>query len=274
MATEAGTKYLRSFGIGLKAGMEYRVNFYFSVASAVSPVVIQTVLWIALYRPGTAGAAGSMFGFTFAQMVAYTVIAQLTGRLVRTGFEYEIAADIKSGTLDRYLVKPIGYFGFRLFAFLGDKVVQLGFMAVLLALAVAVLRLGLGFTTDAANVAGFVAGLPVAFLLNFLVFWCVGMSGFWLVEIGFLYEAARIVILAAAGGIFPLQVLGPRIADVLRFFPFWFTVQFPTELLSGRVDPHDIPGSFAVASGWIMLLAVLAWWLWRRGLRRFAAVGS
>jgi ABC-2 type transport system permease protein len=193
---------------------------------------------------------------------------------VRTGFEYDINEDIKGGGLDRYLVKPMNYFGFRLSAFLGDKGIQAAFMAILLAASVAVLAFVLGFPVALGAILAFAVSLPLAFILNFLIFWCVGMAAFWLTDIGFLFEAVRIVIISAAGGIFPLEVLGPGPAAFLRLLPFRFTIQFPTELLAGRVPPSALLGAFALASVWIAVLAVVSRLLWKAGVRRFAAVGS
>jgi len=269
--TALARKYGKSFSIALKAGLEYRVNFYFSVAAAAAPVIIQTALWVALYG-GDPGA--TLFGFTFAQMVAYTVIAQLVSRLVRTGFEYDINGDIRAGTLDRYLVKPVSYFSFRLFAFLGDKTVHSLVTGALLAAAVAALTLFLGFRLTPGGAVLFLAALALAFTLNFLVFWCVALAGFWLTEIGFLFEAVRIVIIALSGGIFPLAVFGPTGEAVLGALPFRFTIQYPVELLLGRIRPAEALPGFLVALLWIASLFGLSRLLWSRGIRRFAAVGS
>jgi len=264
-------KYAKSFTIGLKAALEYRMNFVFSVAAAVAPVVIQTALWIVLYGndPGS-----SLFGFTFVQMVAYTVIAQLVSRLVRTGFEYDVNYDIRTGSLDRYLVKPVSYFGFRLFSFLGDKAVQTAAIGLLLAGAVVVMVNRLGFAITPSAAALFLGGMVMAFILNFLIFWCVGLVGFWLTEIGFLFEAVRIVIIAASGGILPLAVFGPTGERILKLLPFRFTIQFPTELLCGRIPTPEIATSFALAVLWSAVLWAAGQILWARGIRRFAAVGS
>jgi len=182
-------KYRKSFTTGLKASVEYRFNFFLSLAGAVSQVVIQTALWIVLYEGG--GEENVLFGFTFTQMIAWTVIAQLVSRLVRTGFEYEVNSDIKSGSLDRYLVKPVSYFGYRLFSFLGDKAAQSLFSCVLLAAAVAVLGTVTGFAVTGRNAALFSVALVLAFVLNFLLFWCVGLAGFWLTEIGFFVRGGQ-----------------------------------------------------------------------------------
>jgi ABC-2 type transport system permease protein len=264
-------KYGRSFFMGLRSTAEYRVNFAFSIICAASPVIIQIALWTSIYGPG---GGDTLFGFTYPQMIAYVVIANLVSRLVRTGFEYEVNADIKNGTLDRYLVKPIGYFGFRLFSFLGGKIAQTAVMIVLLAASVVVLSALLGFPIQAVHALLFMAALALAFALNFLIFWCVGMLGFRLTEIGFLFEAVRIVIVTLSGGVFPIAVFGPTGERILSWLPFRFTIQFPTELLCGRIPPAEAALGFVLCAGWIAALLLISRALWAAGVRRFAAVGS
>jgi len=265
----SAAKYAVSFGTGLKAALEYRANFLLSLFAAVSPIVIQTVLWLALYSPGDV-----LFGYTFGQMVAYTVLAQLVSRLVRTGFEYQINEDIRTGGLDRYLVKPLGYGGFRLAVFLGDKSLQSLFMAAILGVATIVLSLTVGLKVGPAEVLAFLAALVVAFGFNFLLFWCVAMAGFWMTETTFLFEAVRIVIITLSGGIFPLTIFGPDGEALLKALPFRFTIQVPVDLLTGRLTPGAMVPDLLLALGWIVGLALLGRVLWGLGLRRFSAVGS
>jgi ABC-2 type transport system permease protein len=268
---DAAAKYGRSLSMGLRAAMVYRTNFAFSLVTVVSPVVIQTALWTSIYGPdGT----DLLFGFSYVQMIAYVVIANLVSRLVRTGFEYEVNNDIRTGSLDRFLVKPIGYFGFRLSVFLGQKALQTLVAGSLLAGAVWVLSALLGVAVTPGCVGLFVASILTAFALNFLIFWCVGMVGFWLTEIGFLFEAVRIVIITASGGIFPLSVFGRTAERVLRMLPFQYTIQFPTELLCGRLPAPQAATGFIVAGGCIVALLIIGRLLWGAGVRRFAAVGS
>jgi ABC-2 type transport system permease protein len=276
--TKAAAKYLGSFSLGLRGALEYRVNFFMSLLGAVTPVVIQTALWTCLYAPGSSGDAGGsgdeLFGFTYAQMLLYVVVANIVSRLVRTGFEYELNDDIRSGGLDRFLVKPIGYFGFRLARFAGSKLAETLFMGAALAVALVVLSALTGFAPSAVGILGFLAALVVAFVLNFLIFWCVGLVGFWLTEIGFFFEAARIVIITASGGIFPLSVFGPEVEAVLRVLPFRFTIQFPTDVLCGRVSGAELASGLAAAAFWSLALLGLCRAVWAAGIRRFVAVGS
>ncbi len=279
-------KYLRSLSLGLRGALEYRINFFFSLLGAVSPVIIQTALWTALYAPdpGAAGGAGSagalagsgqeLFGFTYVQMLAYVVIANVVGRLVRTGFEYDLNNDIRLGGLDRFLVKPIGYFGFRIAQFLGAKSAEAVFMLAVLGAGLVALSLTVGLGISATAVVGFFLALAIALILNFLIFWCVGLLGFWLTEIGFFFEAVRIVIITASGGIFPLSVFGATGESILRALPFRFTIQFPTEVLCGRVAGADLVQGLATGALWVLPLGLLASFMWSAGVRRFVAVGS
>jgi ABC-type uncharacterized transport system, permease component len=280
---DRGGKYLSSFSLGLRGALEYRANFFFSLLGAVAPVVIQTALWSCLYAGDSAGgstgaASGSgeslqLFGFTYVQMLGYTIVANIVSRLVRTGFEYDLNNDIHSGGLDRFLVKPIDYLGFRLAQFAGAKVAETVFMGATLAVALAVLSALTGFATSAAAILGFALSLVLAFVLNFLVFWCVGLLGFWLTEIGFLFEAARIVIITASGGIFPLSVFGPA-EPVLKALPFRYTIQFPTDILCGRIAGAEMWTGLVAAALWSVALYGLARLIWTIGVRRFVAVGS
>jgi ABC-2 type transport system permease protein len=272
--TKAAAKYLGSFSLGLRGALEYRVNFFMSLLGAVAPVVIQTALWTCLYAPGSSGSGDELFGFTYAQMLFYVVVANIVSRLVRTGFEYELNDDIRTGGLDRFLVKPIGYFGFRLARFAGSKLAETVFMGAALAAALAVLAALTGIVPGLLDVLGFLAALAVAFVLNFLIFWCVGLVGFWLTEIGFFFEAARIVIITASGGIFPLSVFGPEVEAVLRVLPFRFTIQFPTDVLCGRVTGSEYAAGLALAALWSLALLALCRAIWAAGIRRFVAVGS
>jgi ABC-2 type transport system permease protein len=264
-------KYLSSFGMGLKASLEYRTNFLFGLAATISPIVIQTALWLVLFDKG---GSETLFGFSFSQMIAYTVVAQLVSRLVRTGFEYDIHNDIKSGGLDRFLVKPVGYFGYRLFAFLGDKAFQTILMGLILSASILVMASLLGFSVTPLVALAFCLSLVLAFSLNFLVFWCVSMLCFGLQEIGFLFEAVRIVIITLSGGIFPLEVFGPAWAKVLKLLPFRFTIQLPTEILCGRLSLDSAMSSLLVGFAWAAAFLLPSYFMWKSGLRRFAAIGS
>ncbi len=265
------SKYWKSFALGAQSAMEYRMDFLLSMVSALWPIFIQYYLWKSIYA-GTG--QQSMFGYTYAQMITYVIIANVVQRLTRTGFEYDMNDDIKNGGLDKYIVRPIGYFQYCMASFLGRRYAQLLVTLVAMAVVIVAVNLVYGGVVAPLNALYFIATLLLAFVLNFIVFFCVGMLAFTLSEIGFFYEAVRIVFIAMSGGIFPLDVFGPVVSKVLAFLPFKYTVNFPVDVLSGRVTGIELLAGFGLQILWIALLALLSVRLWKRGVNKYISAGG
>ncbi|MCE5343885.1 MAG: ABC-2 family transporter protein [Eubacteriales bacterium] len=265
-------KYLYALSLGIKETMAYRADFWLGIASAAFPIIIQVFMWQALYS-GSGG--GALFGRSYAQMLAYSVSASILWRLLKTGFEYEINEDIKNGGLSKYIVRPIEYLPYRLHCFLGQKIGVLfsGLMLMTLALT----GVGLSFHVSPVSLQGVLLFLPTllgALVLNFLIFFCVGMWAFWLSEIGFLFEAVRIVIVVLSGGIFPLEVFGTAVGGALKLLPFTYAVGFPVDVLTGTVTGPAVLTGLCFQLAWIGLMVVISRFLWNLGSRKYLAAGG
>lgn len=264
-------KYVKSFSLGMQNVMEYRADFLLRMVSVIWPMIIQFFMWSAIYG---ASDGQTLFGYTYAQMITYSVIANIVQRLLRTYFEYEINEDIKNGGLDKFIVRPISYFRFRMAMFFGEKIVQSVVIYIALLAALVIINNTLGTAASPLSLLYFTLVLLLAIVLNYIIFFCVGMLAFWLTEIGFFFEALRIVFIALSGGIFPLAVLGPNIVAVLSWMPFKYTVNFPVDVLNGRVEGEAVFIGLAVMCAWIVLLWLFSRVLWKAGLKRYVAAGG
>ncbi len=265
-------KYLYSLSLGVKETMMYRADFFMTLSSAAFPIMIQVFMWQALYKGAQ---TAELFGRGHAQMMAYSVSAAILWRLLRTGFEYDINEDIKNGGLSKYVIRPVGYLPYRLSCFLGQKIGTLLGGLTLMALALSLV--GLAFHTAPVTLSGVLLFLPallLALALNFLIFFCVGMWAFWLSEIGFLFEAVRIVIVVLSGGIFPLEIFGNAMRTVLKCLPFSWAVGFPVDVLTGAAAGSAVLAGLAAQALWIGLMLLLSAFLWRLGSSKYLAAGG
>lgn len=223
--------YRCTFQMGMEKALEYRVNFVLSLLSAVFPIVIQTFLWNYLYGNSDAAA---MTGYSYSQIMVYTLLASMVSHLVYTGFEYQVNEDIKNGGLNKYLVKPVNYRSYQFFSFLGEKAPQLLILlavaAALLIFSVAVLGLMLSFP----RVLAFLVSLILALVLNFFIFYCVALISFWLTDVNLLFGTVSVVLVVVSGGVFPMDIFGERIAFAVNLLPFGYTTQFPVNIINGR----------------------------------------
>ena len=265
------SKYRKAFEMGFQSALEYRVNFLISLISAAYPIFIQTFMWTAIFA---ASSGELVYGFTYRQMLTYTFLAGLTARIVRSGFEYDIMDDVKTGKFSKYLVQPLGYFPYRLFSFLGAKLPNLAIILSILAVVLLGLNAFWGVALEPLRVLAYLATMALAVILNFLIFYCFSAVSFWIVEIGFLFEGIRIVTILLSGGIFPLEVFGPRFVQVMGLLPFMYTVNFPINVLNGRLSPAGLVQGMLMQVLWIAACLGLANVLWRIGSKRYVAVGG
>jgi ABC-2 type transport system permease protein len=257
--------------MGFQLALEYRLNFAISLISAIYPILIQSFLWTAIYNNTTDSV---VFGYTYRQIIVYTFLAGLVTRIVRTGFEYDIMDDIKTGRFSKFLVQPLGYFPYRLASFFGQKVVSVAMILGILVFILIGLNVFWDVSLQFSRIMLFLVTLVLAMALNFLIFYCISSIAFWIIEIGFLFEGVRIVIILLSGGIFPLEVFGDRFVKLMNLLPFKYTVNYPINVLNGKIPGDEIALGLIMQCVWIIACVFLARYLWRVGSKRYVAVGG
>jgi ABC-2 type transport system permease protein len=168
----------------------------------------------------------------------------------------------------------LGYFPYRLANFFGQKLVNLAIILSILVFVLVGLNVFWDVSLQLSRIVLFLLTLPLAMALNFLIFYCVSSIAFWIVEIGFLFEGVRIVIILLSGGIFPLEVFGDRFVQIMNLLPFKYTVNYPINVLNGKISPGEITPGLLIQGAWIVACIAIANYLWRVGSKRYVAVGG
>lgn len=258
------------FLMGLEQALEYRVSFFLSMLSAVFPIIIQTTMWNYLYRHSD---AASVFGYQQGEILLYTLLATIVSQLVGTGFEGEMNSDIKMGGLNKYLIRPVGYKQYQFFRFLGQKVPRVMVVAPVMAVIIA-MAFWQGLPISAARVIVFLISMILALILNFSIFYCIGLMGFWLTDVDKLFGTISIVLTVISGGVFPLDIFGGGVEAIGNLLPFGYTTQFPVNIINGRFDWGRIGVGVAFQIGWILVFSCLSEFMWKNGMKRYAATGG
>jgi ABC-2 type transport system permease protein len=98
--------------------------------------------------------------------------------------------------------------------------------------------------------------------------------GFWTTQAGNVYSLWWGIGAFLSGWIAPLALLPEFVADAARLLPFRSSMGFPLEIMLDRQTAGEIAMGFAVTAIWIGVFAILYRLSWRRGLRRYQAVGG
>ena len=124
------------------------------------------------------------------------------------------------------------------------------------------------------QITQFIVAILLALVLNFVVFFIVGLLGLWFSEISRIFPAISIIIIVISGGIFPLDILGDSFNRVILFLPFKYMLQFPVEIITGKDMPIPIYFLFMVQTFWIIVFGIVSGILWKNGLKKYIAVGG
>ena len=238
--------------MGVETALEYRANMVLTLLSTIFPIIIQTFLWNYLYGNGDAGA---MTGYSYTEIIVYTLLAGLVSKLVITGFEYQINEDIKDGGLNKYLIRPVNYCGYRFCSYLGEKMPQLILLLICTSVLVAFSSIFLGLKLSLVRIVLFLVGLVLAVILNFFIFYCVALLSFWLTDVHLLFGTVSVALL-------------------ISLLPFGYTTQFPVNIINGKLSMGAIGTGMLCQLAWIAFFWGLGQMMWKKGLQRFAAVGG
>lgn len=263
--------YRQVFKLGFKKSYEYRMNFYIGLLSTVFPLTIQYFLWSGLFQNSKTGV---VFGYTFIQMLSYSVFAVLTTKMISSSFIYEICSDIKDGGLAKYIVRPLSYFKYNFMGYLGEKSGIILWASVL----IIAFWLSVNFTAGHQLIIGqvilYFIALILGLILNFTVFYGICSIGFWIVDASGAIYITTLVSTIVSGGIFPLDIFSQRIQCFLHLLPFPYTSYFPVSILCGTITTEAMIEGYFLQVAWIIICGTAARILWKVGMKRYTAVGG
>jgi ABC-2 type transport system permease protein len=268
---QAIRKYTAAFSLSLQKSMEYRMDFFMGILGTLVVILVQYFLWTAVFKGSAQAVVG---GYTYQQLIVYTVFSGIVSKLVATGFEREIADDIKLGGLNKFLAQPVNYALFRFMAFLGEKLTQLLAGSALSLVLIFSLGEAWSVQRDPLTILLFFAAVLMGLVIHFFVFYIVSALAFVMTEVWGVFIAMRQGSFLLGGGIFPLDMMGAGIRSVVRFLPFEYTVFFPVSILNGRLQNGEILWGMLCQVFWIAALWAASHICWKAGLKKHIAAGG
>jgi ABC-2 type transport system permease protein len=265
-------KYLHVINIGIQNTLVYRVNFLFRAAFGLIPLMATIYLWRAVY----AGKEDpNVAGYTLAGMISYyllvTVVDALTGV---TEDDWQIAADIKDGNINQFLLKPIDYMAYRLCLFLAGRAIYMVVAVLPVGLFVLLQREYFVWPVSAQAFVLFLGSMFMTALLQFFMSYTMAMLAFWVLEVSTFIFILFALEYVAGGHLFPIDILPPALAEVLKFTPFPYQLFFPVSVYLGRVEGAALWQGLGIQAFWTVFFFLFARWVFQRGIRKYTAVGG
>jgi ABC-2 type transport system permease protein len=185
---------------------------------------------------------------------------------------WEMNQDVRQGTLQKRLLRPVH----PLLSYLAENLAAMPLRAILVVPICIAAVSWVGPSAWSADwLAYALAPLAIlgAFFLTFASMACIGtLSLFWESSIA-VFDLWLGMYTVLSGYVMPLELFPPSFRRVIDLLPFRQMLAFPVELLVG--SPRAVMlRDLSLQWLWIALFAGLAHWLWRVGMKRFAAYGG
>lgn len=275
-------KYWRILQISLMERLAYRADWMLTTFLRFLPMVTTILLWTAIYT-GAASERGKgigsveLAGFSINAMISYLLLVHISRMFSSMpGLAGSIARDIREGTLKKYLLQPLDMLSYLVFYRMAHKVAYMVSVAVPYTVIFFLCR---DYFTETgwphlSILAAYIVSLFLAFIIGFHFEACMGMIGFWFLEVSSLLYIINMLNYFVSGHMFPIDLLPSPWPEVLKVLPFQYLAYFPAAVFLGKVQGAELTRGLIIEVAWAVGLVVMARWLYHRGLRRYSAYGG
>ncbi len=266
----AGLRTLRAVAFATyKEWAAYRSHMLLSLVIGPAFYLAQVFIWKAVYT-----GREEIAGFSLSQMLYYYGAASILHYVLMDFADWNLSMLISTGRYLTFALRPVSHIFFALSQKVGHRVLGLLFelLPVWLIFAL-VFRIPL----VPARPLWAVLSALLGFLMMFLVDYSIGCTAFWMTRTDGVRSLFHLFRDALAGAFVPLALFPDVLQKVLFFLPFQFITYVPVQVFIGSYSlggiSLDLPQIVAVQALAVILTALVALAVYRRGMRRYTGVG-
>lgn len=259
--------YARMMKVHWAILLEYRGDtFFYMLGSFISPLVTLAV-WLTISENGTVGS------YSQRDFILYFLVVMFVSRLAAHWEPWEMEERMRDGSLSNYLLRPSAYFHWR---FAENLVYKLFYGVLMLAAwAIAwpffeVVRIPL----EPVYLTVFFSTVLLAVMIRYMMGFCLSLLAFWTTRMMAIFNLVMLADQFISGRIAPYALLPEWVQQVSNWLPFYWTMGFPVDVITGKVTGGDVWWGLGVQVFWQVLFIVLYFVMWNRGMRKYSAVGG
>ncbi len=258
--------------IALEERLVYRGDFMLGTLMRFLPIVTQIFLWWALFQT----VDGPIKGYTYDDMVAYFLLTMISRAFSSMpGLASGVALQIRNGEIKKFLVQPVDLLGFLLLTRVAHKLVYYTVATLPFALVFYLCR---GFFVngwpEAQVMVAFIASLIMGFLLGYYLEACIGLTGFWFLEVSSLLFIYMLLSFFLSGHMFPLDLLPQPWNFLVDLLPLKYFAYFQAAVFLGKVEGWELVKGISVQAAWLVFFIVLSRFMYWRGVKRYSGFGG
>ena len=264
--------------ISLAERLAYRGDFVLGTLMRFLPIITQIFLWWAIFQSLNAENPNEarLAGYSFQDMVAYYLLT-MVGRAFSSmpGLSSSIATKIRDGEIKKFLVQPVDLITFLFWSRVAHKIAYYTISTLPFALVFYLCRdyFTLGWP-DPLTMLAFVTSLLLSFALGFYLEACIGLVGFWMLEVSSLLFVYMLFQFFLSGHMFPLDLIDEPYRSIVGFLPIKYLAYFPAAVFLGKIQGTALAFDMAMLLAWTVFFFLMSKLIYRIGLKRYSGYGG
>lgn len=263
---------MKKFLTIVKAFWQRALTYRFTILTyrigEIGEALALILMWTAIY-----GGQKIISGLTLREMITYILIGNFFHAMIRNFLSPLVARDIKDGRLSIFLIKPMSYFSYILSQEIGRVSLSTMMSMISSALVIVFFMDTFILNFDVAYLLVIFSMIILAFIIELLLSYLIGLIAFWTDEVDGLYSTIDRIKKFFSGGYFPLNLLPIAFVKISFAFPFAYSFFVPAQLYLKKLDlAVGLRGLLAQAI-WIFILYGIIKIVWSRGLKKYEGIG-
>ncbi len=260
-------KYFQLMGVTIAQIFVYRLSFALWRARNIFNLIFTYFLWTGVFinRP-------SVFNYTQNQLVSYILLINFLSSLVLASLTINVGADILSGDIMNYLLKPLSFFKLIISRDAGDKLVNGIFSITEILILLFIFKPHVFIQTDLISYIVFFISLAIGIIIAFFISLNLSFLAFWVNEIWAPRYIYTVLVWFLAGTFFPLDILPKSIYTILLLTPFPYLIFLPSKIYLTGFSP-TISVLVGLSLIWCFILFFITKKVWNLGIKNYSAYG-
>ena len=259
--------YIGYLKIGLKSQFAYKADKLMSVLLTLMGPFISIIVWHVIF---SASRSSAIAGFSFTSLSAYFLIVAGLYIFTSPSFIDVMQEAVKRGSIVNYFTKPARLLPQIFLVGLPGVAVE----SVIILLPITLVAMYLLHASFAAyTILLFTMEAIMAFVMLQLISGLIGVLAVYTTEVWGIFSIVDWMVYLLGGGLLPLSMFPPGIANVLLALPFSSVFYLPAATLIG-IMPVQLSFAYALLMlGWIAALAAALSFEWKYAVMRISVVG-
>ncbi|MHC8303783.1 ABC-2 family transporter protein [Pseudomonas sp. PB3P13] len=226
------------------------------------PFFIQFAIWRFVYAESS-----TLPNYSLEETYLYYVAVLALNRLNNAyDLILRVSSHVHEGLLEGFFIKPINYFRFNLFIFVGASLLY--YIPVLLIAVGVTIWWGAGV-----GVLGFVAFSVINLFFCYLLGFLMSLSAFWLTRPDMTLSFQVVLASVIGGTLLPIDYWPAYLEPLMRYNPFRLIISGPAEFLL-RPSSHLLTELLCLYVVWSLILLCACKVTFRRASNKYSGVGG